>query len=138
MLSDTINHTFDQLFGNVFAGVDLNVRAVKAFTATDGTAVRNPLPESVLHTVAAVPGVQAAEGTVSGFAQLVDKHGKAISPQAPTFGGAWHNVAQLSPFTLHSGRPPRSDGEVAIDGGTAKQYGFRVGDKVTEIGRAHV
>jgi hypothetical protein len=48
-------------------------------------------------------------------------------------GGNWVEVDQLNPFRLAAGRPPRTDEEVVIDRGSAKQTGYRVGDTVTVL-----
>jgi putative ABC transport system permease protein len=131
VLSDTLHHTFDQLFGQAFSGVDLSVRGAANIRAGDSGPTRNPVPDSLQQQVAAVPGVQAAEGDVRGYAQFLDKKGKPIQPQAPTFGASVHKFKQLSSFKIATGRDPVRDGEVTVDRGTATKYGFHVGDRVT-------
>src|SRR5437867_1172428 len=86
ILTDTINRSFDQLFAQVNKGVAVDVSGVKQFKSTgmEGNAgAAERVPESLLPGIRAVPGVRVAEGGVSGYAQLVDKQGKAI-----TTGGA--------------------------------------------------
>ena len=136
VLSDTLKHTFDNLFNEVTAGIDVSVRTKSAFdtgSSSGNDTRREPLPASLLKTVEDVPGVRFAEGGVFGYAQLVDKKGKAIAPQAPTFGT---NIAQhdeLSGLRIREGRKPQRGGEVAIDKATADAHGFAVGDKVTVL-----
>src|SRR3954467_6789910 len=130
VLGDTLNHTFDQLFHDAYKNTDVQVRSQVAFKASEGDANRNPVPQELAAEIAKVPGVKAVEGGVQGYAQIIDKHGKAIAPQAPTFGSSLHEVRELSSFTIKQGRAPRGADQVAIDAGTAKKYGFHVGDKV--------
>ncbi|HEX3620701.1 MAG TPA: FtsX-like permease family protein [Acidimicrobiales bacterium] len=132
VLTDTINHTFDVLFHTINAGVDVSVRAASGFGNDNSTGTsRDTVSASVLDTVKKVPGVAVAEGAVGGYAQLVDKSGKAITTAgAPTLGVSWTANPDLSPLRLRSGREPRKDGEVVVDAGTAKAHKLAVGDQV--------
>src|SRR5262249_8063017 len=98
-----------------------------------GFNTRPNVPESLVDTVRQVSGVQAADGNVSGFAQFVDKQGKAIGDPgsgAPTFGFNWQPAPQLSASHLVTGNPPAQAGEVVMDKSTADKHGFAVGDPV--------
>ena len=66
VLTDTLHNTFSNLFGNIYSKIDFQVRGV-AQLGSGGNAVRNELPESLLATVRAVPGVAAADGQVIGL-----------------------------------------------------------------------
>src|SRR6202451_2531849 len=77
VLTDTLHNTFSVLFGNVYQKIDFQVRGV-AQLGSGANATRNELPESLLATVRRVPGVQAAEGNVEGYAQFVAPHGNGI------------------------------------------------------------
>src|ERR1700759_1956383 len=68
VLTDTLHNTFNTLFGHIYQNLDFQVRGVAQF-GSGGTATRNPVPESVLSTVRGVPGVEAADGSVTGYAQ---------------------------------------------------------------------
>jgi putative ABC transport system permease protein len=130
VLTDTLHNTFDTLFGTIYSKVDFQVRGVAQF-GSGGTATRNPVPESVLSTVRGVPGVQAAEGSVNGYAQFISHDGKAISTGgAPTLGLAFDPNQAISPLKLVQGRPPTTSSDVVMDLGTAQKYGFSVGQKV--------
>ena len=104
VLTDTINKTFDTLFGEISADTDVSVRAVSGFgDDTSPDSVRETVPASVLDLVRRVPGVQAVDGTVSGYAQFIDEEGKAVNTAgAPTLGFNWTEPG-LSPLTLKSG-----------------------------------
>ena len=136
VLTDTINKTFDTLFGEISADTDVSVRAVSGFGEdASPESVRETVPASVLDLVRRVPGVQAADGTVSGYAQFIDEDGKAVSTAgAPTLGFNWTEPG-LSPLTLKSGREPQRSGEVVVDAVTARTHKFAIGDRVRMIFR---
>src|SRR5271169_6944393 len=99
VLTDTLNNTFTVLFGNIYSKIDFQVRGV-AQLGTGANATRNELPESLLATVRGVPGVQAADGEVQGYAQFVGHDGKAIATGggAPTLAVAYDPYQQMSPL----------------------------------------
>ena len=129
VLTDTMDATFEDLFSGVSQGVDVYVRAESSFESEMGGS-REPIDQELLETVRAIPGVAAAEGAVSGYAQLVDKQGDAISPNgAPTLGASWSDPP-LNSLTMRIGEPPTSSDSVVIDAATSEEHGFRVGDSV--------
>ncbi len=86
VLTDTLQSTFNTLFGTIYSKVDFQVRGA-AQLGSGANATRNPLPESVLATVRTVPGVAVADGQVQGYAQFVARDGQAIATGgAPTLG----------------------------------------------------
>ena len=130
VLTDTLHNTFDSLFGNIYQNVNFQVRGVAQF-GSGGTATRNPVPESVLGTIRAVPGVEAAAGSVEGYAQFINHDGKAVSTDgAPTLGVAFDPNQQISALRIVQGRQPTAPNEVVMDLGTAQKYGFKVGQSV--------
>ena len=130
MLTDTLHNTFNTLFGNIYQNVDFQVRGVAQF-GSGGTATRNPVPESLVSTVRAVPGVEAAEGSVTGYAQYISPAGKAITTGgAPTLGFAFDPNPELSPLRLTQGTAPTTPHDVVMDLGTAQKYHFKVGQNV--------
>jgi putative ABC transport system permease protein len=130
VLTDTLQSTFNTLFGTIYSKVDFQVRGA-AQLGTGGDATRNPLPESVLATVRKVPGVAVADGQVQGYAQFVARDGKAIATGgAPTLGVSFDPYPQLSALHLIAGHAPATPDDVVMDAGTAQQYGFTVGQRV--------
>ncbi len=131
IFTDTINHTFTDLFDNVYAGQDVIVQSHTDFTS--GYQGPPPFDEQVLETVRAVPGVAVAGGNVDGFAVIYDKNGDAIVPTGPpTLGGSWPDDPRLAGNAeLRAGRGPETAGEVAIDAATASKHDLQVGDEVT-------
>ena len=80
--------------------------------------IRGTLDESLIEQVAAVPGVAGADGDVYGYAQMVDKEGKAMGNPgqgAPTLGFSWSRVPEINPMVLIEGSAPTGPGDVVID-----------------------
>ncbi|HUY23607.1 MAG TPA: FtsX-like permease family protein [Acidimicrobiales bacterium] len=133
VLTDTLQNTFTTLFGHIYQNVDFQVRGKAAFTDNSGRggAVRSPIPQAIMATVRRVPGVAAAEGTVSGYAQFVAPNGTAIrTGGAPTLGVSFDPDPQLSSLRVVRGVAPSSSSDVAMDQGTAQKYHFAPGDHV--------
>ncbi|WP_171064097.1 ABC transporter permease [Actinomadura soli] len=132
VLTDTINKTFDELFTQVTKGVDVAVRTKASFTGQAGEQ-RAPMPAPLRDRIAGIPGVKAAEGSVSGYAQFVGKDGKPVTTGgAPTFGTSLGTVPEFQAAgTIRAGHRPSGPGEVAVDARTAEREGFRIGDRVT-------
>ncbi|HEX2179656.1 MAG TPA: FtsX-like permease family protein [Actinomycetota bacterium] len=136
VLTDTMNSSFDNLFSDVNEGIDVVVRAESEFESQLGGS-RSPIPDSLVATVRAVDGVEAAAGSVSGYAQFVDDEGEAVTTGgAPTLGASWYDEPQGS-LILRDGRAPSGPDEVVVDAATARNHNFDVGDRVriiTQIG----
>jgi putative ABC transport system permease protein len=129
VLTDTLKQSFGTLFSQYAAGVDLVVRSQAPFG--DGSGTRQRIPEGVVDAVRTVPGVDAADGFLQGYAQFIGKDGDAIQTAgAPTFGISWSGGDQVGPARIAEGFRPTRDGQVAMDVGTAQRNGFHVGDRV--------
>jgi putative ABC transport system permease protein len=138
ILTDTMGRAFDNLFATVNKGVAVEVSGVPQFESngpggdTAGTAER--VPASLLDMIRRVDGVRNAEGGISGYAQLVDKKGKAIvTGGAPTLGVTWSDDPEINPLVLREGRAPQGSGQIVVDAHTAKAHDLRVGDTVTVL-----
>jgi putative ABC transport system permease protein len=135
VLTDTMNKAFDEVFTTATQNVDVVVRAVSAFEPNQagpggGGDQRNPVPGTLISLVESVPGVATVDGSVSGYAQLVDpKTGEAIGATgAPNLGVSWNEDSTA--LTLKAGEPPANDQQVAIDAATAAKHDLSVGDRV--------
>jgi len=130
VLTDTLNATFDRIFGNAEAGVSVVVRGTQAFGGGGGPGgggERVLVPNQVLQTVRQVPGVASASGVADGYAQLV-YNGKAVANGgAPTLGQAWVGNVPTNPLRIVSGRPPAAPGEVVIDEHSAQKFHIPLG-----------
>jgi putative ABC transport system permease protein len=133
VLTDTINSSFDQIFKQGEEGVDVEV--------TPRQVVKNdqseppPFPESYAERVKSVPGTSLVAPSVFDVVSILDKKGKPLQT-----GGAPNFVAsnvpdRFNPFRYVEGRPPRKNGEMAIDKFTADRHHFKIGDTIGIAGR---
>ena len=137
VLTDTIKATFNNLFAQTSVGKDAVVRAVAPYGNNPGRGsfgnTRPMTPASLLPTIAAIPGVQVADGAVAGQVTVLDKNNKSLKKQAPTLAFNWVPDRVLSALNLKSGRGPETSSETTMDSGTAKTSHFAVGDRVTIV-----
>ncbi|XRQ09251.1 ABC transporter permease [Actinomadura welshii] len=130
VFSATLDKSITGVFAEMGKGTDTVVRAEEAFAADVGdTTSDRPLPDSLLKTVQGVDGVDKAKGTVTGFAALIDKKGE-LAGTKPQTGTDWSSDPDFSQMRLTSGTGPTGPDEIAIDAGTAKDTGYKVGDRV--------
>jgi putative ABC transport system permease protein len=137
VVTDSLRRSVDQLFEDITGGIDVSVRAETSLGLGGGgntPVARGRVPDSLVDDVREVEGVEAAEGSVGGYAQLVDLDGEPLTTTgAPFIGVSWGHEAALRPATIEVGRAPEGLGEVAIDRGTAQDYDFTVGDRTTVL-----
>ena len=134
VFTDTIGRTFDDLFAGIYAQTDTYVRAQSEIELEWGTQ-RDRMPESVVSTISAVPGVADAQAFVGGYAQIVGADGDAIGNPgrgAPTFGFS-HIAGALSPWQLTEGSSAPRAGEVVVDQGSADTGDLRLGETITVL-----
>ena len=137
VLSDTMVKAFGELYTGLTAGTDVVVKSEAAYeadVATTGGQVR-PLDESIVEEVRQVPGVAVAEGSVFGFALVLDKDGDPIQPGgAPTIGTSVTADRELAgAAAFREGRTPSGGREMALDARTAKKAGYALGDPVDVV-----
>src|SRR5882762_190342 len=84
VFTDTINHSFDTIFSVSYKSTDVVLSPNKDLKTEDGSVP--PLDASLIDKVKRVPGVADAGGALFDPNSVVlDKHGKPISGQAPSF-----------------------------------------------------
>ncbi len=134
ILTDTMNHAFEQLFGKVSSGTDAVVRTESSYTQSSGVGTnRSPVAESVLDDVVGVDGVRTAEGFVTGYALLTDNDGKAIltAGGAPTMGYTMAQDESLrGEVRLRSGTAPDGPTDVVIDAASAEENDIALGSTI--------
>jgi putative ABC transport system permease protein len=130
VLTDTLDRSYDGLFSQTVANVDVVVR-LQGQDGPEGT--RERFSEQALDRVRAVEGVEDAYGVVAGYAQFVGRDGEAIRRAGRlTLGVSWAQPGARGPLKLigRDSRAPSGPGEVAMDVDTARDNGFAVGDRV--------
>ena len=135
ILTDTLTTTFNGVLTRADAGTDAYIRATSPI-ALGYAESGQPLDASLIDTVRAVDGVDQATIEVSGYAQIVDKAGKAAGKFNPGVRGMnWVTVPALNPFTVNAGRAPAGPNEIATDQHYAKEAGLEVGDSTTVLSK---
>src|SRR3954469_2343476 len=133
VLTDTLNTTFDQIFGNASKGVSVVVRGQQAFQGSSDngpTDERALVPDSALATVRSVDGVTQAVGDAGGYAQVVYKGKAVVNGGAPNLGTAWIGEGPLSSLHLVKGAAPAAADDVVIDEQSAEKFSIPVGAAV--------
>ncbi len=137
MFTDTLNGSFTGLFQQT--APDVLVRPANAGAAAAGGfrgGDKRVVPAAVVATLAALPGVARADGTVNDQVTfIVGKNGKVVSSGggAPGIGGNYDDspAADGSPiYTITAGRAPTDAGELLLDEKAAAAAGYRTGDTV--------
>ena len=133
VLADSLKATFDNLFTSLNENIDLEVRRTLTVDATD--AERDPVPAELRDEIAAVPGVERAEGVLQRYALMLDQDGEPIATNgAPAFGISWAGEAEsVAGVVLKSGRAPADGTEAVIDKATADRVDYEVGDDITVV-----
>ncbi len=126
VFTDTLKDAFDVLFEQE-SNVDVVVRADVEFGYEAGR-----VPESLVETLEALPGVASVLPSVQGIAQPLDKEGRPIGGMGPpNLAFSWSEAeAELTEVVLREGRAPQGPLEVAIDVFTARKYEFALGDSI--------
>ena len=139
VLTDTIEKAFDSIFSSSYEQTDAVVSGKKLVEwSQTGKAQVSP---DVLAKVRALPEVDAAAGTIldlsgdTNQAKILDKDGKAIQGNNPTFGlGIDPADERFNPFKLVEGDWAAGPHQVVVDLNTADEQGFKVGDTVKVAG----
>ena len=129
-LTDTALKSFDDLFGNAYAGTDVVVQGTSAFSSSAGGGglTQEPVPESLLPDVQAVDGVGEAQGVVTSQAAIIDP----VSGDQISSGGAPQlaNSYDSTVTPVASGTAPSGPDQVAIDVETATDHALAIGQRV--------
>jgi putative ABC transport system permease protein len=134
IFTDTIDASFKDLFERTSKGTDVSVQSKLAVEAD--FAAPPTMPADTLERVRSVDGVEEATGSVTADVNLLDRDGEPILSNGPPTLAVSAVPERFDPLTYVEGDKPQSDDEIAIDKGTADEFGFKVGDEVTVAGRA--
>jgi putative ABC transport system permease protein len=135
VLTDSISKAFDSILASSYDETDAVVSGKAATKWQQGSKLL--VSEELLTRVRAVPEVAAAAGTIFDFnssansASLLDKQGKVITGDGPSFGvGVDSKYPQFNPMKLVSGQWATGPNEVVIDASVASRHDFAVGDSI--------
>jgi len=110
VVTDSIRASVDQLFADITSGTDVSVRAETNLDLT-ASAARGRVPASLVDSVREVDGVEAAEGSVGGYAQLVDLDNQGVAARHCVLGD-WQ---PLEAFPLRAELAQCSEGFIRFD-----------------------
>jgi putative ABC transport system permease protein len=135
ILTDTINHSFANIFSTAYKGHDVVVSPAEKLGRETRSQI-SPITERTLAQVRAVPGVAQASGGIFSNVTILSTHGKRLSS-----GGAPSFLSAVVPGRFESyapvrGRFPENAGEVDIDQGTAARKGLGLGQQIVVAGSA--
>ncbi len=137
VVTDTLRSSIEGLFSSINEGLDISVRAEANLTSSSGgggPSSRGRVPEGLVQVIADVEGVAVAEGSITGYAQMLDEDGEPVTTTgAPFLGVSWGQADELSPVTLDEGEEPVGTEQVAIDRDTSEQFDLEVGDHTTVL-----
>ncbi len=132
VLTDTLGRSFDAVFADAYAEVDVSVEAKPKIdvSTAEGMPLSTPMPASVLDRVKAVPGVADAEGVVAAEgARMIGSNGKVVTSFGPPqLGQNWLGESDL--VEMREGRAPQADDEIVINAALAEAGKVKVGDRV--------
>ncbi|MDO3686392.1 ABC transporter permease [Micromonospora sp. C28ISP2-4] len=132
VLTDTLGRSFDAVFADAYAEVDVSVEAKPKIdvSTAEGMPVSTPMPASVLDRVKAVPGVADAKGVVAAEgARMIGSNGKVVTSFGPPqLGQNWLGESDL--VEIREGRAPQADDEIVINAALAEAGKVKVGDRV--------
>jgi putative ABC transport system permease protein len=129
VFTDTIEKAIDTLLTDAYTGSDAVVSAKDVVELAAGE--RPTVPAGVVAEVKALPQVEAASGSITDSARLIDENGEPISTSDQALGVSVDAAEpRFNPLKLTDGRWPAGPNEVAIDAGTAAEHGFAVGGTV--------
>ncbi|MEV4817738.1 ABC transporter permease [Micromonospora tulbaghiae] len=132
VLTDTLGRSFDAVFADAYAEVDVSVEAKPKIdvSTAEGMPLSTPMPASVLDRIKAVPGVADAEGVVAADgARMIGSNGKVVTSFGPPqLGQNWLGESDL--VEIREGRAPQADDEIVINTALAEAGKVKVGDRV--------
>lgn len=133
ILTDSLKRSFDSLFSDISAGIDLQVRASLAF-GDPGTSERDPIPHEIVDDLSSIDGIDKVIGSIQRTTTIIKPDGKPLQTNGPSFGVSWSGAEGFGGTTLLAGDYPSGPDQVAIDKATAERAKFEVGDTVTLVG----
>jgi putative ABC transport system permease protein len=125
----------DRVIASLEGNVDKTYGAVDAAVTPNDTGRAGTfaddlrLPAKSADAIAAVPGVDAVAGVLTGKVAFRAANGSTFANDAT--GRLWVEDDELNPIDVVDGRAPAAEGEIAVDKGTADKHGLAVGDQVT-------
>ncbi len=131
VLTSSVSASFDKVFADVYAPIDVVVRSSTQIDTPFG-AERARVDGALVPAIAEEPGVEAAEGQVVAQIRVLDKQGEPLvsANGPPNLGLNWLTSPALNGWTIVDGDPPTGPGDIVLDAKSAADGGYSVGDPV--------
>ena len=131
VLTTSVGASFDKVFADVYAPIDVVVRSSTQVDTPFGQE-RAKVDGGLVDEIARVDGVDAAEGQVVAQIRVLGRDGRPLvsSQGPPNFGLNWLTSPDLNGWNLTTGSPPVGPDQVVLDAKTAADGGYGVGDAV--------
>ena len=139
MLNASVNQSFDELFEEAYAGIDVSVQPRSEVSGDFGYQPTPGFDAEILDEIRAVDGVEVAAGAIGDpTITVLDEEGERIGPPA---GGPPHIAVSPLPGVLESfeyveGDAPSNGDEFGLDSISAEAADFEVGDRIRVSGPA--
>src|SRR3954462_4464789 len=129
VFTDTIDASFKDLFERAHKGEDVSIEASQP--VKEDFSAAPTMPSSTLDRVNDLPGVKAAEGSVSADGTLLDPKGKPIlSGGPPTIIVSASQESIFQALQYREGSAPDDASQIALDRSLARKYHWKVGSRV--------
>lgn len=123
---DSLEGPVDQQYGAVDVALTVDQ---SSGDDTAALAEQLVLSQDVLDQMAAIDGVEAVAGEVTGPVAFQGKGNKTFGDGST--GRLWVADDELNPLDVAEGKAPETEGEIAVDQGLAEREDLAVGDEVT-------
>ncbi|MGW7462971.1 ABC transporter permease [Streptomyces sp. NPDC054797] len=135
VFTDTMNATFEKLFGVTSADVTVSPKSAKDAEENPERGKPEMLAGSAVEQVKKAEGVKSAEGAVISLSVTVvnsKNENMGSTTGAPTIAGNW-NDNELKSMKITEGHAPRGPTEVMVDSDTADKHQLKIGDELRTI-----
>jgi putative ABC transport system permease protein len=135
IFTDALGGAFNGIIKGTTADVEIQPKGAGGF---DANADNRTIPRSALDTVAKIPGVAAAHGSVEvDNVFVIGKNKKLVGGNGPPgFAFNYGDTKAITGnqiITITDGQVPHGTGEIALDVDTADKAGYKIGDTVTLV-----
>ncbi len=132
LLGATVETSLSEVWSDAYSRIDVVVRSDRT-VGEDGEGRRDRISTDLIEEISAIPGVDAAEGSLEADIRVLTSDGQAL--RDPRVGGStwvldWPETAALNAWTLSEGRAPVAPNEVVADRIAVDEGGFAVGDRL--------
>lgn len=128
LIGDRVTNSLEGDAETRYANVDVAIVPQKEAGSLGGAGDQLRLSGKSADNIAAVSGVDATGGELTGAISLARSNGRPFATDAT--GRLWISDGPLNPLAVDEGRAPQAANEIAVDRGLADDYDLKVGQTV--------